>query len=91
MTETEFDFTGVFDADYLYFYEELNDDRSTAETELIERLLKLRPDTSLLDLACGHGRLGQPDRRTRIPSGRPGQHRCSSNAPVLTQHAEACR
>jgi SAM-dependent methyltransferase len=53
-----FDAEGLFDEDYLYFYEEvLADARSDAETELIWRLLDLQPGMRVLDLACGHGRI----------------------------------
>lgn len=58
MGEPAFDAEGLFDEDYLYFYEEvLSDARSDAETELIWRLLDLRPGMRVLDLACGHGRI----------------------------------
>jgi SAM-dependent methyltransferase len=58
MAEPAFDAEGLFDEDYLYFYEPLlSDARSDAETELIWRLLDLRPGMRVLDLACGHGRI----------------------------------
>jgi SAM-dependent methyltransferase len=58
MGEPVFDTEGLFDEDYLYFYEEmLADARSDAETELIWRLLDLQPGMRILDLACGHGRI----------------------------------
>jgi ubiquinone/menaquinone biosynthesis C-methylase UbiE len=52
-----FDFDEVFDADYLYFYEPLFADVTEADVEAIWRLLKLEPDMTVLDLACGHGRI----------------------------------
>lgn len=58
MDEPAFDVEGLFDEDYLYFYEPLlSDDRSDAEAELIWRLLDLQPGMRVLDLACGHGRI----------------------------------
>jgi SAM-dependent methyltransferase len=58
MDEPGFDAQGLFDEDYLHFYAEaLSDERSDAETELLWRLLELRPGMELLDLACGHGRI----------------------------------
>ena len=58
MDEPAFDVEGLFDEDYLYFYESvLSDDHSDAETELIWRLLDLQPGMRVLDLACGHGRI----------------------------------
>lgn len=58
MSEPVFDVEGLFDEDYLYFYEAmLADIRSDSETELIWRLLDLRPGMRILDLACGHGRI----------------------------------
>lgn len=58
MNEPPFDATGLFDEDYLYFYESLlSDARSDADTDLIWRLLDLHPGMRVLDLACGHGRI----------------------------------
>lgn len=58
MSEPAFDVEGLFDEDYLYFYEPfLSEARSDAETELIWRLLDLQPGMQVLDLACGHGRI----------------------------------
>jgi SAM-dependent methyltransferase len=55
---TEFETEGVFDDDYLYFYEQvLTDERGDREAELIWRLGELGPGARVLDLACGHGRL----------------------------------
>ena len=49
---------GLFDEDYLYFYETLlSPERSDAEAELIVRLTGLAPGSSVLDVPCGHGRI----------------------------------
>ncbi len=53
---SEFDFEGVFDEDYLYFYEEmLTAERTAAEVEQIAELFGPRDD--VLDCPCGHGRI----------------------------------
>jgi SAM-dependent methyltransferase len=54
----EFDLEAVFEVeDYLYFYREsLTDERSTAETAALARLLALDTPQRILDLACGFGR-----------------------------------
>jgi SAM-dependent methyltransferase len=53
-----FDFEGVFNEDYLYFYEEiLTSDRSEEDVERIVELLELRPGAEILDCPCGHGRI----------------------------------
>lgn len=54
-----FDTEGLFDDDYLYFYasRDLGGGLSDAETDLIWRLLSLEPGMTVLDLACGHGRI----------------------------------
>jgi ubiquinone/menaquinone biosynthesis C-methylase UbiE len=58
VAEPAFDVEAVFDDDYLYFYEPLlSAEHSDAETELIWRLLDIRPGMRVLDLACGHGRI----------------------------------
>jgi SAM-dependent methyltransferase len=57
MPEPVFDTEGVFDDDYLYFFADALEERSNAETDLIWRLLDLRPGMQVLDLACGHGRI----------------------------------
>lgn len=57
MTDPQFDTEAVFDDDYLYFFADALDERSDAETDLIWRLLGLRPGMEVLDLACGHGRI----------------------------------
>ncbi|WHT22002.1 class I SAM-dependent methyltransferase [Crossiella sp. CA-258035] len=53
----EFDATGLFDQDYLDLYGADLDARADAEAGLLWRLLELRPGLTVLDLACGHGRL----------------------------------
>jgi SAM-dependent methyltransferase len=54
----EFDFEGVFDHDYLYFYEDmLTPERSDADTALIASLLGVPPGAEILDAPCGHGRI----------------------------------
>jgi len=54
-----FDREAAFDDDYLYFYAELlTPERTAADVELIWQLLELEPGLELLDLACGHGRIG---------------------------------
>lgn len=58
MSTPEFDTEGLFDEDYLYFYaDRVGDPRSEADIELVWRLLGLRPEAEVLDLACGHGRI----------------------------------
>jgi len=53
---SEFDFEGVFDEDYLYFYEEmLSPERTATEVEQIVEFLGQRGD--VLDCPCGHGRI----------------------------------
>ena len=47
----------LFDEDYLWFMQELLEERSDAETELILRLLDLAPGAEVLDAPCGHGRI----------------------------------
>lgn len=53
-----FDFEGVFDADYLYFYEQiLTPERTAEDVETITGLLELEPGAEVLDCPCGHGRI----------------------------------
>ena len=53
-----FDFEALFDDDYLYFYEpRFTPERNEREVELIWRLLALEEEMTVLDLACGHGRI----------------------------------
>jgi len=55
---TEFDFEGVFDEDYLYFYEEiLTPERTQEDVEKILELLEPAPGAEILDCPCGHGRI----------------------------------
>ena len=54
----DFDFEGVFDEDYLYFYEPmLTPEASDEQAEVIVRMLGLEPGAELLDVPCGHGRI----------------------------------
>jgi len=52
-----FDFSEVFNADYLYFYGRPLEAVSDAQAETVWRLLDLEPGMEVLDLACGHGRI----------------------------------
>ncbi len=55
---TAFDFEGVFNEDYLYFYEEiLTAERTAEDVEKIVELLELQPGAEILDCPCGHGRI----------------------------------
>jgi 2-polyprenyl-3-methyl-5-hydroxy-6-metoxy-1,4-benzoquinol methylase len=56
----EFEFEGVFDEDYLYFYETFLDERTPEEVERIVELLALEPGAEILDCPCGHGRISNP-------------------------------
>ena len=54
----EFDFEGVFNEDYLYFYEGiLNAERTKEDVEKILELLELAAGASVLDCPCGRGRI----------------------------------
>jgi cyclopropane fatty-acyl-phospholipid synthase-like methyltransferase len=57
VTGPVFEFSEVFDKDYLYFYGPHLEAVSDAQTETVWRLLKLEPGMEVLDLACGHGRI----------------------------------
>jgi SAM-dependent methyltransferase len=54
---SEFEFEGVFDEDYLYFYEGFLAERTPEEVERIVELLELPPGAEILDCPCGHGRI----------------------------------
>jgi ubiquinone/menaquinone biosynthesis C-methylase UbiE len=48
----------VFDEDYLYFYEPwIDDETNDRQANVVWELLELQADSSVLDLACGHGRI----------------------------------
>jgi cyclopropane fatty-acyl-phospholipid synthase-like methyltransferase len=55
----QFAFERVFDPDdYLYFYSlRLTPERNDQDAERVWRLLDLAPGMTVLDLACGHGRI----------------------------------
>ena len=57
---SEFDFAGVFDEDYLYFYETFLDERTPEEVGRIIDLFELEPGAEILDCPCGHGRIANP-------------------------------
>jgi SAM-dependent methyltransferase len=64
---SDFDFEGVFDEDYLYFYETmLTPERTAADVDQIVDLLGQRDD--VLDCPCGHGRIsnGLAERGYRV-------------------------
>ncbi len=53
-----FDPDATFNADYLWFYEPmLTDERNRAEATEIVQTLGVGPGASILDAACGHGRI----------------------------------
>jgi SAM-dependent methyltransferase len=47
----------IFGDDYLGFYEEMLEERSDSEVELMLRLLELPDGAEILDAPCGHGRI----------------------------------
>ena len=53
----------IFGDDYLGFYEEMLEERSDSEVELILRLLDLADGAEVLDAPCGHGRIATGWRR----------------------------
>jgi 2-polyprenyl-3-methyl-5-hydroxy-6-metoxy-1,4-benzoquinol methylase len=54
---SDFDFNGVFEQDYLYFYEPMLRERAPADVETIVRLLERESGAEILDCPCGHGRI----------------------------------
>jgi 2-polyprenyl-3-methyl-5-hydroxy-6-metoxy-1,4-benzoquinol methylase len=57
---SEFDFEGVFNEDYLYFYKSfLTPERTQEDVEKILELLELPPGADILDCPCGHGRIAK--------------------------------
>jgi SAM-dependent methyltransferase len=54
---SEFDFPGVFEEDYLYFYEPMLGERTETDVDTIVRLLELESGADVLDCPCGHGRI----------------------------------
>jgi 2-polyprenyl-3-methyl-5-hydroxy-6-metoxy-1,4-benzoquinol methylase len=52
-----FDFEGVFDDDYLYFYGPLLAERTDEDVQTIVGLLELDEGAQILDCPCGHGRI----------------------------------
>jgi len=54
---TDFDFEGVFDDDYFYFYEPMLRERTDDDVERVVELLEPEPGAELLDCPCGHGRI----------------------------------
>jgi len=55
---SEFDFEGVFNEDYLYFYEQiLTPERTAEDVATIVELLDRAPGSEILDCPCGHGRI----------------------------------
>ena len=57
---SEFEFEGVFDEDYLYFYETFLEERTPEEVERIVELFELESGAEILDCPCGHGRIANP-------------------------------
>jgi hypothetical protein len=56
--DEEWPIAELFDEDYLHFYgARLADDASDGEASRVWELLALRDGSSVLDLACGHGRI----------------------------------
>jgi SAM-dependent methyltransferase len=54
---SEFEFEGVFDEDYLYFYAAMLDERTPEDVEAVASLLDLPEGAEVLDCPCGHGRI----------------------------------
>ena len=57
MDAHRFDFSEVFDENYLYFYEAPLNEAADSDVDLIWRLLAPEPGAEILDLGCGHGRI----------------------------------
>jgi SAM-dependent methyltransferase len=57
VTGPVFEFSEVFDEDYLYFYGPQLEAVSDTQADTIWRLLDLERGMEVLDLACGHGRI----------------------------------
>lgn len=88
--DPEFDAEGIYDEDFLRFYAapgapsehlaEVGDVRSDADTELLWQLLDLEPGMTVLDLACGYGRIANrlAARGARVTG-------LDSSAPFLAQ------
>lgn len=58
-TDTETNFDALFDAEnYLYFNQDhfLTNEKTRVELQFLREKLRVNESTSLLDLACGHGR-----------------------------------
>jgi 2-polyprenyl-3-methyl-5-hydroxy-6-metoxy-1,4-benzoquinol methylase len=54
---SDFDFEGVFEEDYLYFYEPMLREHTEADVDTIVRLLERERGAEILDCPCGHGRI----------------------------------
>ena len=54
---SDFDFEGVFEEDYLHFYEPMLTERTEADVETIVSLLERESGAEILDCPCGHGRI----------------------------------
>jgi 2-polyprenyl-3-methyl-5-hydroxy-6-metoxy-1,4-benzoquinol methylase len=54
---SDFDFEGVFEEDYLYFYEPMLGARTDDDVDTIVRLLEVESGAEILDCPCGHGRI----------------------------------
>ena len=74
-----FEFTEVFNEDYLHFYGPQLEAVSNGQAETIWRLLDLEPGVEVLDLACGHGRIANrlAQRGARVTHARTRQNGAS--------------
>ena len=85
MTGPVFEFSEVFNEDYLYFYGPQLEAVSDAQAETIWRLLDLEPGMEVLDLACGHGNIpGQLARRVVLVEDRHAWRHCVLSGLGLT-------